>query len=226
METLQSRGHAIRSRAFVFCHAAVAAENPLGIAISCDADLRHFAALQPGNTSAPPVGGRLSCSGWYDVFPRRTSRALSKLGPHCDFNVVRPDQPLSVTHLDRSMHLLSSVQTFGNTISVLPATDEPQIFFSTAAILVSLTAIIAAFFLAKGNRIAHRVWLALVAFSFAEALVYVLVDFANWGSLPRAGTQSQESIIPLGWAASYLAAFLTVRFGKARPKSTSLNDGH
>jgi hypothetical protein len=57
--------------------------------------------------------------------------------------------------------------------SSLPITDDPQLFFSLAAMVVSLIAVVAAFLLAKENKIAHRIWLvALVVLSFAEAFGY------------------------------------------------------
>jgi hypothetical protein len=102
----------------------------------------------------------------------------------------------------------------GTPYAILPGSNEPQVFFSTAVIIVSLIAIAAALLMTKENKIAYRVWLALVALSIAEALTYVLADFANWGAMPGAGTSSNESTIALGWAASYLAAYVLVRTRK------------
>lgn len=38
----------------------------------------------------------------------------------------------------------------------------------------------------KGNKIAYQVWLAIIVLSIAEALAYVLADFANWAMIPGA----------------------------------------
>jgi len=99
---------------------------------------------------------------------------------------------------------------------VIPV-SEPHVFFSFAAIIVSLIAITAAFLMARENKSAYWIWLALVVFSFAEALAYVLADSANWGSIYGAGTRPRESIVALVWATSYLAAYLLVNI-RQRPE--------
>jgi hypothetical protein len=102
--------------------------------------------------------------------------------------------------------------------SSLPVTDDPQLFFSLAAMVVSLIAVVAAFLLAKENKIASRIWLAMVVFSFAEAFGYVLADSVNWGSPRATGTPSRDSVLPLCWAASYLVAYLIIRLNRTRTR--------
>lgn len=106
--------------------------------------------------------------------------------------------------------------TSGIQFDVFPV-SEPHIFFSFAAIIVSLIAITAAFLMAKENKSAYWIWLALVVFSFAETFAYLLADSANWGSIYGAVIHSRESIVALVWATSYLAAYLLVNI-RRRPE--------
>ena len=103
--------------------------------------------------------------------------------------------------------------------SSMPVTDDPQLLFAIAAMVVSLIAIVAAFLLARENKIARRTWLALVVFSFVEAFGYVLADSVNWGSPHASGTPSRESVLPLCWAASYLVAYSIIRLTRTRARN-------
>jgi hypothetical protein len=103
----------------------------------------------------------------------------------------------------------------------LPITGEPQYLFSISAMVVSMLAVVAAIFLTKQSKIARRIWFALVLFSFAEACGYVLADSVNWGSPDATSTPSRESVLPLCWAASYLAAYLMISLGQTRMRNPS-----
>jgi hypothetical protein len=94
---------------------------------------------------------------------------------------------------------------------IFPPTNQPHVFFSIAVIIVSLSAIAAAFLMAKENKTSYKIWLVLVAGSLAEAFAYVLADSANWGMTYAGGDGSRASVVPLCWAASYLLAYLLVR---------------
>jgi len=77
--------------------------------------------------------------------------------------------------------------------------------FSGAIVVLSSASILAAIAMSKGKRIGYNVWLILVGASILGTLAYVVAGFLNWGL--------QEAILPLCWAASYVAAYVMARKG-------------
>jgi hypothetical protein len=91
---------------------------------------------------------------------------------------------------------------WGN-IYVLPLSEHH--LFSITVIVISLLAIVAAFMMAGSSRTGYRIWLALVSLSIIATAGYVTLGLVRWGA--------KDAIIPVVWAASYVAAYLMARSG-------------
>jgi hypothetical protein len=77
--------------------------------------------------------------------------------------------------------------------------------FSGAIVVLSSASILAAIAMSKGKRIGYNLWLILVGGSILGTLAYVVAGFLRWGL--------QKAILPLCWAASYVAAYVMARKG-------------
>jgi hypothetical protein len=83
--------------------------------------------------------------------------------------------------------------------------DEHHLVFSATVVVVGIIAIVAAFAMAKSHKTAYRVWLVLLGLSFVSLVGYLIVGFVSWGP--------GETIVPLCWEGSYVAAFMLARRG-------------
>lgn len=99
--------------------------------------------------------------------------------------------------------------------AILPSgVDEPNWQFSTAVVVVSSIAIVAAFAMAKNKKAPYGIWLFLLVFSILEALAYVVAEFAQWGvHLDRGPHPPTETVLSVCWVASYAIAYLVTRRG-------------
>jgi hypothetical protein len=77
--------------------------------------------------------------------------------------------------------------------------------FSAIVMAISAVAVVAAFGMAKGSKIACNVWLVLLGLLILAFLGYVIVGFVSWGL--------KDIILPLCWLGSYIAAYMVVRRG-------------
>jgi len=105
--------------------------------------------------------------------------------------------------------------------TIFPASG-PHLWFSITVVLVSTILIVAAFAMAREKRTAYYLWLFILALSILEALGYVVAQFGKWGVPQYRGTRDSAAIIvPLSWAASYLAAYVMARRGADLGKAGS-----
>lgn len=77
--------------------------------------------------------------------------------------------------------------------------------FSGLVVAVSAIAIFAAFGMAKERKVAYAIWLAILILLGVSCLGYVIVGFVSWGA--------KETVLPLCWLASYVAAYMVARKG-------------
>ena len=95
--------------------------------------------------------------------------------------------------------------------TILPDSGENEPFVSehhlvsVAVVVLSLTAIAAAFAMAKRKRWAYRAWFVLLCLFAVEFSGYVIVCFFSWGP--------EELLIPFCVTVSYVLAFLMARAG-------------
>jgi hypothetical protein len=153
----------------------VSAPRRFGIAYLAFVGLTYLLA---GIAGFSPNGGLIESSMWYSL-----------ISPY----------PL-ITLLGHSV-LHSSHAIKWSEIYVYPLYEHH--LFSAMVVVVSCMAIVAAFAMAQRNRMACKVWLALVAFSVLATLGYVVAGFARWGAT--------ETILPSCWVTSYLVAYALAR---------------
>jgi len=86
--------------------------------------------------------------------------------------------------------------------------------FSAIVVAISATAVVAAFGMAKGRKIAYDVWLVLLGVLILAWVGYVIVGFVSWGL--------KDTILPLCWLISYIAAYLVARRGISLRKNSNV----
>jgi hypothetical protein len=93
--------------------------------------------------------------------------------------------------------------------------DPSSRLLYTLIVVAGVLAIIAAFAMTRKSKLAYRFWLIAIGFAIVEVASYFIADYYKWGSiaLQRAAGISEETILAVCWAASYLIAFLLVTIG-------------
>lgn len=77
--------------------------------------------------------------------------------------------------------------------------------FSAIVMAVSVVAVVAAFGMAKGSKIACNVWLVLLGLFTVACGGYVIVGIVSWGL--------KDTVLPLCWLVSYIVAYVVARSG-------------
>lgn len=85
--------------------------------------------------------------------------------------------------------------------------------FSGLVVLVSATAIVAAFQMARDRKTAYTAWLVILGLLSLFTAGYVVVGFVSWGL--------KSAILSLCWLATYIAAYSMARTGASLQPSTT-----
>lgn len=109
---------------------------------------------------------------------------------------------LFISFLDQAVH------HFPYTAAKAPYEPVPHSehhVFSAIVVIISAIAVAAAFGMAKRRKTGYDVWFALLGLLILAWLGYVIVGFISWGL--------KDTILPLCWLSSYIAAYLVARRG-------------
>lgn len=139
-----------------------------------------FAYLLAGILGLLPSGGLIEADMWYSL-----------LSPY-----------VFISFLDQLFH------HFPYTAAKAPygwVPDSEHHVFSVIVVAISAIAVVAAFGMARGSKIACNVWLVLLGLFTVACSGYVIVGFVSWGL--------KDTILPLCWLVSYIVAYVVARGG-------------